>query len=76
MNKNEILKDLWEFIKADNFYKSKNKEQREKAKNNFFKKGMRKKKRRLEQFYNLYCYGYYNNNKYQLFLEIIDNINF
>lgn len=70
MTKFNILNDLWLFIESSNFAANFWKEKKENAKNNFFKKGMQKRKKHLQQYYNLYCYGYYNKHKHQLYIDI------
>ena len=68
MIKIEILKELWEVISKNCF----NNIYKDIAKQNFFKYGMRKKKKELIQTYNLYNYGYYKNACIKIYYDIID----
>ena len=72
MKKNNILANLWEFLTIENFTKNQFKNFEDIAKIKFFKNGMKKTKKDLQQVYNLQCYGYYNNFKLKLYYDIID----
>ena len=72
MKKIEILKSFWDFLSIDGFSKNYWGIYEEKAKNEMLKKGMKLNKKELLQFYNLYCYGYYNNYKQKLYYDILN----
>lgn len=68
MTKNTILIELWE--KAQKHFE--NDIYIDMAKKRFFNYGMRKAKKDLQQIYNLYNYGYYNENELKLYYDIIN----
>ena len=72
MKKNNILANLWDFLTIENFTKNQFKNYEDIAKTQFFKNGMKKTKKELQQVYNLQNYGYYNNSKLKLYYDIID----
>lgn len=72
MKKFEMLKELWDFLKIDNFSKKQFGKYEDIAKNKFFKNGMKKNKKNIINIYNLQNYGYYKNSKIKLYYDIIE----
>lgn len=68
MTKNNILIELWE--KAQKHFE--NDIYIDFAKERFLNYGMKKTKKDLQQIYNLYNYGYYNENEIKLYYDIIN----
>ena len=72
MEKNDILTYLWNNLESTNFIQQYFKQYAEAAKNAFFKNGMKKQKKQLQQICNLYDYGYYHNRNQYIYYDITD----
>lgn len=72
MKKNEILNSLWNFISTDGFSKNYWGIYEELAQKSFFQKGLKRNKKELQTIYNLYVYGYYNNEKQKIYYDVLN----
>ena len=72
MKKKDMLLNIIEFLTIDGFAKNYWGKYTERVMKDIFKKGQAMKKAELEHVYNLYLYGYYNQNKYKIYYDIVN----
>ena len=72
MKKSDILNSLWDFISIDGFSKNYWGIYEDLAQKSFFKKGMERNKKDLQTIYNLYVYGYYNDEKQKIYYDVLN----